>query len=444
MYNKSLDKKVEVKMLIKFTVKNYLSFKKETSFDMLASKDKQFLEDNTFKFKDEYNILKSIVMYGANASGKSNLLKALRFFRSFIINSSKETQLDETIPVECFKLNNENINEPSLFEVVFFIKDNRYRYGFEVTKKKVVNEWLFVTYTNRESKLFIRKGNNFEIGDKFKEGKDLDKKTRENALFLSVNAQFNGEISKEILNWFMNIHILMNDSKPGVTIAILEDKRDKEKKKKLLNFLRYADLSVEDFKVISKEVNFEDMFKDMPFTFKFKEDFMKKNIGKKLDILSSKEVKTLHKIYQKDLKDFSFTEFDLDREESDGTQRFFYLAGPIIDTLMDGGILFIDEIESSLHPLLILEILKIINKNNLKKAQFFLTTHNVGILSSDLLRRDQILFSEKNKYGESELFSLIDFKGHRIRKDASYEKDYLLGRYGAVPYLKKIENSFIK
>lgn len=432
-------------MFLKFTIKNFLSFKNETVINMLADKDKQFLNSNTFKLDDDNNVLKSVLIYGSNASGKSNLIRAISFFKYFIINSSKETQQKEEIPVDCFKLNEGTLKEPSLFEIVFLSKNIRYRYGFEITRKKIINEWLFASYSNKESKLFIREGEKIDIGSKFKEGKDLEDKTRENALFLSVVAQFNGTISKEILDWLSGMHIILSGDRlvPPVTVNILENKFGIKKKKKLLNFLKFADFNIEDFKVASKEIKNNDFFKNLPFTITFKEDAKKGINKKKIEVFPIRNIKTKHKLYSENHKDFSFTEFDLEREESSGTKRFFDLAGPIIDTLVEGNILFIDEIESSMHPLLVFAIVKMINSkiNNPKNAQFFFTTHNISILSKSFLRRDQLLFLDKNKYGETELFSLSDFKG--IRKDASYEKDYLMGKYGAVPILKSIDNNFL-
>ena len=170
-------------MLIQLTLKNYLSFKDETVFSMIASKDKEFLDNNTFNISKNINLLKNVLIYGPNASGKSNLIRAISFFRYFVLNSSKETQYKDPIPYNPFKLNKGTINKPSLLEFIFFTNDKRYRYGFEINNKRVVNEWLFATYKTKESKLFIREGNNFDIGNKFKEGKNMGDKTRENALF---------------------------------------------------------------------------------------------------------------------------------------------------------------------------------------------------------------------------------------------------------------------
>lgn len=195
-------------MLIEFKVQNFLSFKKLQTFTMVASTIKEHKQSNTFSASSKINLLKSAVMYGANASGKSNFVKALSFMKGFIINSSKETQAKENIPVIEFLLNTENENQPSLFEITFLQNNIRYRYGVEVDKNKIHSEWLFYAPKNKEAKLFVRENDKIELGTYFKEGKGLESKTRSNALFLSVNAQFNGEISKNIIDWFLMQNII--------------------------------------------------------------------------------------------------------------------------------------------------------------------------------------------------------------------------------------------
>lgn len=431
------------KMLIEFTVGNYLSFKKDTTISFLAVKDNQFVDDNTFPLNDSINLLKNIALWGPNASGKSNLLKALSFFKYFILNSSKETQLKEKISVNNFRLSTETENKPSLFEIIFYQNKVRYRYGFEVNIKKVITEWLFASYSSKESKLFIREKDKIDIGNKFIEGKNLWSKTRENALFLSVVAQFNGKIASEVLKWFYNLHVLSGPIKKmdHLTIEILENKFGPEKKKRLIDLIKLSDLGIEDVYVETKEINYDD----------FKKSFSlfngKVNLFEKLDKnkpILSKRIKTSHKKYNKNKEFISVEEFDLDSEESGGTQKFFALAGPIILTLLSGSILFIDEIEVNIHPLLLRKVIEIFNSRitNSRNAQLFFTTHNTGLLSSSFLRRDQVLFIEKNEYGSSEIFSLIEFKEKkgRERTDASFEKKYLSGKYGAVPYLDELIN----
>lgn len=193
-------------MLIEFTVGNFRSFKDRVTFSMVAanlkSQDKTVDENNTFEVNDKLRLLKSAAIYGANASGKSNLAKAMQFMRLLVVNSSKDSQADDPIPVELFRLSDTTMREPSFFQIVFIQQDIQYRYGFEVTGERVTSEWLFAYGTTKEANLFQRDLDEIRLSaTKFKEGKGLEDKTRKNALFLSVVAQFNGNISRSLLAW---------------------------------------------------------------------------------------------------------------------------------------------------------------------------------------------------------------------------------------------------
>jgi len=285
-------------MLIEFTVGNYLSFKDDTTISFLAAKDNQFVDDNTFPLNGKTRLLKSIALWGPNASGKSNLLKALSFFKYFILNSSKETQLKEKIGVNNFRLSTETENKPSLFEIIFYENEVRYRYGFEANKKKVITEWLFASYSSKETKLFIREKNKIDIGNKFKEGKNLWSKTRENALFLSVVAQFNGEIASEIFKWFSGLNVLLGPIKKmnNITMDMLENKFGSEKKKRLIDLMKFSDLSIEDLYIETKEIDYDDLKKNLSSL------NASVNLLKKFDKtkpIFSKKIITTHKKYNK-------------------------------------------------------------------------------------------------------------------------------------------------
>jgi AAA15 family ATPase/GTPase len=203
-------------MLIEFSVKNYLCFKEQVTLSMVASPARKTasddeLEENTFSAEGfSERLLKSCVVYGANGSGKSNLLKAMGFMRNFVISSSKDRQAGEKTGVVPFKLSAVTEKEPSEFEITFVCEGKKYRYGFALDEKRVHSEWLFDTQ-KKESRLFERNDGDFYINKRFKEGKGLKEKTRDNALFLSVAAQFNGEISKKIISWFYGLHVISGD-----------------------------------------------------------------------------------------------------------------------------------------------------------------------------------------------------------------------------------------
>jgi hypothetical protein len=434
-------------MLIEFTVENYLSFKEQNIFSMIATKDKSLNEKQTIEINSKNRILKNVAIYGANASGKSNLLKAIQFMKMFVINSSKESQQGDAIEVEAFKFNTMTEKKASSFEVVFFHNETIYRYGFEVIRDKVISEWLFARYSIRESQLFVRNGQEIIIGDKFREGKKYQVSVRENALFLSVCAQFNGTISSEVMEWFRNMHVISSLENDYVSVAfeILENKDGNfdVQKESLISLITGIDVGIQDVVISENEFsNIESLFKNLPkkLAEEIKEQIKIRAEAESDDKKSefkvvSQGINTVHKRFNENKKFVSneICDFDI---ESKGTKKIFELAGPIIDTMFNGGILFIDELQNSLHATLVLGLINFfINSKLNNRAQFIFTTHDVNILSANILRRDEFWFVEKNEFGESEITCLVDFEEH-VRKDAHLEKDYLKGRYGAIPYLR--------
>jgi AAA15 family ATPase/GTPase len=412
-------------MLIEFSVANVLSFKDRVTFSMVASNDDALQESNVFALGKK-RLVKSAVVYGANASGKSNLLNAMRFMRRMVLTSSKDTQVNEEIDVDAFKLSTECDGKPSFFEAVFIQNGNTYRYGFEVDCKRVHSEWLFTVPSTKEAELFVREGNQIKVNRiRFKEGMDLEPKTRENALFLSVCAQFNGEISKGLLLWFKNfgfIHGLSDYPHLGVTVEKL---KTPEQKRRLMEMTRIADLCIDDIEGREEKLTIEKLPKDMPE--EMKRDLVKQGI-------TEVELKTTHRKYGKDGKEAGTIVFDLEENESGGTQKFLCMAGPLLDTIETGTVLVIDEMDARLHPLLTRFILSLFNSSaNNKDAQLIFATHDTNLLNSSRFRRDQIWFTEKDQYGVSSLYSLIELQG--VRKEASFGKDYILGKYGAIPFI---------
>lgn len=419
-------------MLVQFSVGNFLSFKDVATLSMVASSIKEFGDTNLFKINDKLNLLKSTVIYGANASGKSNLFKGMAFARNFILNSSKETQATEDINITNFKLSVETENMPSFFEFIFIQEGIRYRYGFQVNKTEVCEEWLFYTPKTKEVKLFIREKNTFQCGSSFKESKDLKEKTRKNALFLSVVAQFNGEISTKILTWFTHFHVVsgLNDTNfLPYTLRKLEEETFKDE---ILRFLKIADLGIENIYLIKKEIDLQKLPADLPEQIKSELVEGAIQIG----------VQTSHIKYDKEKNIKSHVKFELDEEESKGTQKFFALSAPIIDTLKNGKILVIDELDARLHPLLTKYLIRLFNSNEHNKfnAQLIFVSHDTNLLNRDLFRRDQIWFTEKNREGATNLYSLVEYKVRKVRKDASFEKDYILGKYGAIPFINELDS----
>lgn len=421
-------------MLHEFSVGNYLSFKEIKTLSLIASGISDYKETNTI-ISERHTLLKGAVIYGANASGKSNFIRAMSTMKRIVMfsfNQSSTSSLD-VIP---FLLNTETEKKPSFFEVLFEISGIRYRYGFEVTDRDVVAEWLYESKKNAEKLLFIREGDGIEVTSAFKEGQNLESKTRGNALFLSVVDQFNGVIAKKIMNWFNNfitISGLTHENYEMVTFKMLNEKDTAET---LINFYDKLDLGFDGLSVNKEKFNPKEIPDDAP-------EGLLKLLVKDLEGAFSFKIKTLHKKFDKYDKSTGEIEFDMRSQESAGTNKVFNISGPIFDVLQDGGVLVIDELDSSIHPLMTLAITRLFNseKDNTKNAQLIFTTHDTNLFSYGKYRRDQIYFIEKDKYGASDLYSLIEYReedGNKVRKDRSFENDYIQGRYGAVPYIGDI------
>ena len=416
-------------MLIGFSVGNYKSFKEIVTFSMIASpimeEDINLDANNLFPINDKLSLLKSAAIYGANASGKSNLVAAINFMKWFVLNSSKETQVSDWIDVEVFRLSTETEKEPSFFEIVFILEGHIIKYGFEVDRQQVVSEWLFQTDNNEEKMLFERDFDNFTVGD-FSEGKDLSDKTRSNALFLSVVAQFNGTISGKILLWFLKnlngISGLQDGQYRNKTLECFEGDRHKND---IIKFLKKLDLGIADIQIQNTPV-----FVISDNSTKYGGSYG--NLYPHREVKN--EVKTVHRKYDADGKQTALELFDMEKHESDGTNKLFSLAGILLDTLRTGKILLIDEFDARLHPLITRELITLFNSNeiNPRNAQLIFTTHDTNLLSSKIFRRDQIWFTEKDSKGATDLYSLVEYK---VGKDASFESDYIIGKYGAIPFL---------
>lgn len=434
-------------MLLKFTVQNFLSIKDSQTLDLTAIKTyKERLNENTFS-ENGIQVLKSVVFYGANASGKSNLLRAMSCFLRIILTSAKESSSRESIPVSPFKFNERTQKEPTLFEIEFSISSTLYRYGFSVTKEKINKEWLFRRdmTQKREIPVFLRntadrRNNNIEApGFKGVDVDGISKKTRGNALFLSVCDAWAVEEAERIIKYFSsNIEIVFCENIASTRRTIIDTTeflKDSNMKIRILDFLKNADLNIKDIKIKETEMEFPEELKAI-----IQEPSQKK--------LTRTEIASVHNIYD-DMGNVIDDEILPFRFESRGTQKAYSLAGPIIDALMHGKTLLIDELDSKLHPIFTRRIVTLFNSAELnpRNAQLIFNTHDTNLLChktrdgekrENLLRRDQIYFVEKDMKEATHFYSLIEFKssdGYSIRKDASFEKDYLEGKYGAIPFI---------
>ncbi len=422
-------------MLIQFTAGNYRSFLSSKTISLEATSISEFKENLFSTEKGKLN--KCAAIYGANASGKSNLIQAMGLMRSIILKSFRNSSAS-SLSFDPFLLKNSNLREPTLFEIVFLIDGFRFRYGFEYNEKSIKAEWLFLTEKRKEKPLFIRENDGIEVFKLFKEGNSLEEKTRTNALFLTVADQFNGQISQKIISWFKGFNIIDGISHTGyrnITFSMLENK---ETRQSLTKFYQELDLGFDKIEIKKELFDAKKMAQGLP------EDLLKQMVtdlkGETIVNLTTK-----HKMFDENHEFINaFQEFNVRSQESSGTNKIIDLSGPIFDTLKGGGILVIDELDAKLHPLLTISIIRLFQskKTNPNNSQLIFATHNTNILSLGRLRRDQIYFTERDQFGVTDLYSLVeyDMKGKRVRKDNSFEKDYIKGRYGAIPFIGDVNN----
>lgn len=421
-------------MLKEFRFNNFKSFKDEAilSLEAMNKQEENLDMFNVVDFgKDK--ILKSVVIYGHNSYGKSNIFKALKSMLNIILKSANQ---DFKIEIDNFKLDIESKNKPSLFEITFkmdFIKNkNDYRYGFEIKGEKIIKEWLY-RKTVREVNIFTRnsfENSSIEINSSYKELNKYKEFTRDNELFLSsmVRNNIGGEI-KEIYVWIANdLKVASADelsitSTSGMFLNKEIDRMD------IVKGLKNADLGIEDVSIIKNEVNYSEIPEHI---IKFIE---KNGKNKKIEILDTNE-KIKHFIYNDSKECVGEEEFELEEKESEGTIKFYSILGPILYTLKKGKTLFLDELDSRLNHLLVKYIVglfqsEVTNPNN---AQLIFNGHDFYLLKENIFRRDQVYFVDKDKYGESKLYSLGDFKG--IDKRSNVLGHYLAGNFGSLGKIK--------
>jgi len=417
-------------MLIEFNVTNFKSIQSKQTLSLVASSASELREQNSFATTEQGvpRLLRSAAIYGPNASGKSNLMEAIVFMGSFVTKSAKKGQEGEPIDVKPFLFNAISRTESSEFEVLFLQEGVRYQYGFAVNFTRVTHEWLIAYPEGRPQRWFERewseaaKRENWYFGSKFKGHKTmLQETTRSNALFLSTAVQLNNAQLKPVYNWFQQElrTIGVGGLTPTYSTTLCKTEKDR---KRILELLNAADLSIADIKVEIKKFDSTDLPSDMP-------EPIKDMISKDLDGKEIPEVKFLHTVEGGD--ELITLEAD---DESVGTRKLFALAGPWLDVIDNGRVLFVDELNNSMHPLMVRFLIGLINdpQVNRKNAQLIFSTHDTSILDNDLFRRDQVWFTEKDTSNATKLYPLSDFTP---RKGEALEKGYLKGRYGALPYI---------
>jgi uncharacterized protein len=433
-------------MLIEFSVENYRSFREQVTLSMIAAKlrarDEQLDQDNVITVSDKLSLVRSVAIYGANASGKSNLIKAFAMMRDFVRNSARG-QAEDAIPVEPFLLDKETTHQPSTFEIVFLLDNIQYRYGFSATPERVLLEWLYYVPKSHEVKLFTREDAILDLGTQFREGRRLAEKTRKNALFLSVVAQFNGEISEKVVHYIRS-HYFISENKDSYNVSeTTKYLKDDAYHNQIKNIIKTLDLDIEDIQY--EEPGIAIYARDAPK----REDTPISPLN-----LKFKQVGSLVSVHQFTLPSGELREVRMPFQEMEslGTQKVLALSGPLLNILTNGYTLFLDEMDARLHPLITQTLLSLFHSpdTNPNNAQLIFVTHDTNLLDKRLLRRDQIYFTEKDKTSGTKLYSLAEFKlesknGKRtIRNDSSYDDNYKRGRYGAIPYLGDVKSLFRK
>ncbi|VAW46557.1 FIG00486859: hypothetical protein [hydrothermal vent metagenome] len=393
--------------------------------------DHQCFKPSNAAYLDKILLLKTTAIYGANASGKSNLLKALGVMRRMVLSSSKAGQRGEKLSVTPFKLNSTSVHAPSEFELVFIAEGVRYQYGFSASKKQIMEEWLYSYPKGRSQRWFSRvwdestENYDWEFGLGMQGEKQLWKNaTRDNALFLSTAVQLNSKQLKPIFDWFKeSLHIVgLNGWNENYSAEYCQEE---EQKQAVLSFLQNADVGIEGVDIKSEQFDPKKLSDEVPQGLR---DVI-------LSEMKGKEVLEVCTLHTNELNEDVFFKLN---EESTGTQKLFMISGPWLDVLKNGSVLVVDELHDNLHPKLVWYLVELFNheKTNPKNAQLIFTTHETSILNQSVFRRDQIWFCEKNKNKATELLPLTDFKA---RKGSNLETAYLSGRFGAVPYVKNMD-----
>jgi uncharacterized protein len=419
-------------MLIEFSVGNFLSIADEVTLSLEASSIKERETENVLN-KASCRLLKGAAIYGANGSGKSNVIKAMHALGHLVSTSAKESQAGELMQVEPFRLISSFEKQPSMFEIRLLIHECEYRYGVRVTKRSVIEEWLYRKESGRkETELFSRDKQTIKVGKSFREGQKLEDKTRENALFLSVCAQLNGATARAIVAAFGKLIILTSTHDQlmwRIPAAVVN--RSKAYREKLLTFLRISDLGMVDF-VCSTTGKKAAGLEALPA------DDDPAGQAAVNALAADYNIKFSHPKKDKAGATTGTELFDLFVSESEGTRKLFGIGGIILIALEAGMTVVVDEFDARLHPIISTKLIHLFNDQKNVRAQLIIATHDTNLLSYGHYRRDQLWFTEKRPTGATDLYSLVEYRTEadkKIRNDASFEKDYIQGRYGGIPYL---------
>ena len=384
----------------------------------------------------KYILLPLAVFYGANSGGKSNLIQAVATMRGMVRRSVRLNDGD-SLPYEPFALDKTSELQPTFFEIQFINNNALYRYGFEYTKKEIISEWLYEKrFGEKEYELFIRSHDIIDVsGKRCPEGLGKVNLTNSNRLFLSLVAQLKGEKSNSVMAGFGDCNVLSGIDSEGYEDFTL---------RMFLEHLNGADEAQDFFNTLQlgftrfmvKKVDIpKEALESAP-------DSIKSKLEQDLTSGSFVEPLTTHNVYDENGSVVGERNFHKNQMESEGTKKVIEMSGPIFDTLHDGKTLIVDELDAKLHPLLTRNIVLLFMDPNVNKngAQLIFATHDTNLLDLEIIRRDQIWFAEKDNVESTDIYSLVEFKdeaGNKVRNDRDIKRDYIRGRYGAIPFIGK-------
>ena len=385
-------------MLVQFSVTNHRSIHGTAVLSLIATTDHEF-QESLISPNGKKKILPVVAIYGANAAGKSNILHALDLMQSMVVGQYAKPLKDTLLPQEPFAFTKEE--KPTKLEAIYYYEGIKYAYGFSFTRTKIVEEYLYHWRNGREGLVFSRNAGKYIFRENKAEQAVLAGRTPENRLYLVTSNEWNNQETQDAYLWFSRKLNILQKNSGSYDQTLSELERNSGRKKKILREMMSADLGIVDIKVSGS--------KEHPV------------------------IMTTHRLQDEEGRESNYDL--LINQESAGTQRFFSHIGTWLKALENGGTLIVDEIESSMHPLLTRHLIEAMQDkgSNINQAQLNFTTHDVGLLDQKLLRRDQIWFAEKNeRTAETDLFALTDFSP---RKGENIQKGYLQGRYGAIPLI---------
>jgi len=386
-------------MLLQFSVTNHRSIKDTATISMKASKDSS-MKNSLISPDGKKELVPVMALYGANAAGKSNVLHALLLMKEMICGNYAKLLKGENLPQEPFAFMDTSL-EPTSFEIIYFYKGIKYAYGYSFNQSGILTEYLYHWPKGREALVFSREKDTFEFRENIQEQMTLASRTAENRLYLVSSNEWNCAQTEKAYQWFFEKLKGITGSAEALDITLSAIQKGGRKKQLILREMLYADLGIKDVRVIGSKEN--------------------------------SEIEAVHRLVSEEGIE---TEYSLRMgQESIGTQKFFSRIGMWMEALQNGSVLVVDEIESSMHPLLTRHLIEMVQDAavNTSHAQLIFTTHDTGFLDLTLLRRDQIWFVEKDeKSMETDVYALTDFSP---RKGENISKGYLQGRYGAIPFI---------